>query len=110
MTSIPPFLTPLIDPIAEYDHAVGQSIVGGYVYRGRALGATYRGRYFFADFSQGRVSSIALTVDAATGNASASGLIEHTNELGGLCLAISAHSVSMPMATLYVVSTRRASC
>ena len=72
-----------VPPIFEYDHSVGQSITGGYVYRGSALGAAYVGRYFFADFVQGRVWSVALTIDA-TGAARASGLLEHTSELGGV--------------------------
>jgi glucose/arabinose dehydrogenase len=83
LTSSPPAFGPLIDPTFEYDHSVGQSITGGFVYRGTALGSTYEGRYFFADFIQGRVWSIALTIDAATGAARASGLLEHTAELGG---------------------------
>jgi len=53
------------------------------VYRGAALPAMFRGRYFFADFIRGRVWSIALTVDATTGEARAADLIEHTAELGG---------------------------
>ncbi len=40
-------------PFYEYDHGVGQSILGGYVYEGRAL-ASYRGRYIFADSVSGR--------------------------------------------------------
>ena len=60
VTSQPPAFLPLIDPVHEYDHSAGPSITGGYVYRGRALGAAYQGRYFFADFS-GRVWSIALS-------------------------------------------------
>lgn len=80
VTSRPPAYLPLIDPIYEYDHSVGQSITGGFVYRGSALPATYRGRYFFADFVQGRVFSIALSIDG-NGEARASGLIEHTAEL-----------------------------
>ena len=81
VTSLPPAFLPLVEPIHEYDHTVGQSITGGYVYRGRALGPNYRGRYFFADFVQGRVWSIALTPDSSAG-ARAADLIEHTAELG----------------------------
>jgi glucose/arabinose dehydrogenase len=83
VTSIAPAFLPLTEPIDEYDHSVGQSITGGYVYRGTALGAAYRGRYFFADFVRGRVWSIALAIDPATGEARASNRTEHTSELGG---------------------------
>jgi glucose/arabinose dehydrogenase len=78
----PPAYLPLIDPIHEYTHADGISITGGYVYRGSMLGPGYVGRYFFADLT-GRVWSIALTVNPSTGEATASGLIEHTAEFGG---------------------------
>ncbi len=81
VTSLPPAFMPLVDPIYEYSHSVGQSITGGYVYRGTALGAAYRGRYFFGDFVSGRVWSIALTVNASTGVAAASDLQEHTTQL-----------------------------
>jgi len=83
ITQRPPAFTPLVDPIFEYDHTVGASITGGYVYRGRALGGDYQGRYFFADFIRGRLWSIGLAVDTATGEARAVGLLEHTAELGG---------------------------
>jgi glucose/arabinose dehydrogenase len=78
--SRPPAYTPLIEPIHEYDHGAGVSITGGYVYRGSALPASFRGRYFFADLT-GRVWSLALNVDAATGEASATDVVEHTAEL-----------------------------
>ena len=81
VTSRPPAFLPLVDPIHEYTHAVGQSITGGFVYRGRSLGTDFVGRYFFADYVQGRVWSIGLTVDAQTGEVQASGLVEHTSEL-----------------------------
>jgi glucose/arabinose dehydrogenase len=74
---------PLVDPIHEYDHGTGQSVTGGVVYRGKALGDGFRGRYFFADYVRGRVWSMALTIDPATGMAQASNLVEHTAELGG---------------------------
>jgi uncharacterized repeat protein (TIGR03806 family) len=48
---------PLIDPVAEYDHSVGQSITGGYVYRGTAIPSMV-GRYVFADFITGRVFAL----------------------------------------------------
>jgi glucose/arabinose dehydrogenase len=83
ITSLRPAFLPLTEPIHEYDRATGQSITGGVVYRGTLLGAGLRGRYFFADFVQGRVWSIGLTVDPATGNALASARLDHTAELGG---------------------------
>ena len=83
LASPPPAYFPLVDPVHEYDSNSDQSITGGFVYRGRALGTAFRGRYFFADFVQGRVWSIALTVNPADGEARASDLTEHTNELGG---------------------------
>ena len=78
-----PAFRPLVEPIHEYDHGTGQSITGGYVYRGRALGVSYQGRYFFADYVAARVWSIALDVDPSTGEAHVAGLIEHTADLGG---------------------------
>ena len=50
------------------------------MYRGGALGATYRGRYFFADFVQGRVWSVELTTDT-DGEGRAGDVTEHTAEL-----------------------------
>jgi glucose/arabinose dehydrogenase len=83
VTSIAPAYAPLVDPVHEYSHSVGQSITGGFVYRGTVLPSTYRGRYFFADYVQGRVWSMALTIDPLTGEASASAPTDHTTELGG---------------------------
>ena len=46
-----------VDPITEYDHSVGQSITGGYVYRG-SLNPTLQGIYIFGDFVSGRIWGI----------------------------------------------------
>lgn len=41
-----------IDPVAEYDHDEGISVIGGFVYRGDGIDAL-KGRYVFGDFSGG---------------------------------------------------------
>jgi plastocyanin/glucose/arabinose dehydrogenase len=41
----------LIDPVAQYDHDEGLSVIGGFVYRGRAI-AGLRGRYVFGDYAR----------------------------------------------------------
>jgi glucose/arabinose dehydrogenase len=48
----------LTDPVAEYDHGVGQSITGGYVYRG-GQNATLVGSYVFGDYVSGRIMRLA---------------------------------------------------
>ena len=80
VTSRPLYSAPT-GPIFDYGRNDGISVTGGFVYRGARLGAAYRGRYFFADYS-GRVWSLALTIDAA-GEARASDRRDHTAELGG---------------------------
>ena len=101
--SLPPAYLPLTDPIHEYDRAVGQSVTGGYVYRGRALEG-YRGRYFFGDFVAGRVWSLALEFDP-TGEATVADVREHTADLGGRAALgnVSAFGVDA-LGELYVVN------
>jgi len=49
--------TTFIDPVAEYDHGIGRSITGGFVYRGNAMPGL-QGYYLFADFSTGILFTI----------------------------------------------------
>lgn len=49
----------LVQPVAQYTHARGCSITGGYVYRGSAVPAAV-GRYFYGDFCSGTVWSLKL--------------------------------------------------
>ena len=55
----------LVDPVAEYDHGVGESVTGGFVYRG-SLYPTLAGRYVFGDFISHRLWSIAADTPAGT--------------------------------------------
>jgi glucose/arabinose dehydrogenase len=52
--SLPCDTTGLKMPIWEYNHNVGQSITGGYVYRG-SLVSELVGKYVYADFVSGRI-------------------------------------------------------
>ena len=107
VTSQPPAFTPLVEPIHEYDHAAGSSITGGHVYRGTALPAEYRGRYFFGDFIRSRVWSIALTIDAS-GEARPSDVREHTADFGGASQLANVASFAVDAAgELYIVSYAR---
>ena len=47
---------PAVAPIYAYDHTVGHSITGGYVYRGE--GEALQGQYFFADFIQDKLFTL----------------------------------------------------
>ncbi|MBP1634910.1 MAG: yliI 1 [Acidobacteria bacterium] len=82
VASPPPAFGPVTDPILDYGHGTGVSVIGGVVYRGRSLGPAFLGRYFYADLV-GRVWSLGLSVDSATGDARVTGQLEHTAQLGG---------------------------
>jgi glucose/arabinose dehydrogenase len=107
VTSLPPAYQPLVDPIHEYDRTVGASITGGYVYRGRSLGAAFRGRYFFADFVRSRVWSMSFIVES-NGEARSTGVTEHTSELGGSATLAGVSSFGVDAdGELYIVSHSR---
>lgn len=50
---VPPGLT-LVDPVAEYDHSLGISVTGGYVYRGKSL-PEWSGVYLYGDYGSGLI-------------------------------------------------------
>jgi glucose/arabinose dehydrogenase len=85
VTTLPPAYPPLTDPIYDYPRSEGQTITGGFVYRGTALGPSFVGRYFFADYVAGRLWSIGLSI-AGNGEATAAGLVDHTAEVGGVAV------------------------
>ncbi len=49
----------LVEPIFQYSHSEGQSVTGGYVYRGKKI-TEWVGKYIFADFSSGKLWATAL--------------------------------------------------
>lgn len=70
----PPADAPFHDPFHTYSNEGGQSVTGGYVYRGAEM-TLNRGRYFFGDFINGMIWSI--DVSALGGGGSASDLVPH---------------------------------
>jgi glucose/arabinose dehydrogenase len=58
-----------IDPVFEYDHRIGKSITGGFVYRGGAV-PVLEGRYLYGDFVSGRLWAVTIE-DSDTGPARA---------------------------------------
>lgn len=60
-------LSTFIAPVYEYGRDLGQSVTGGYVYRGAAL-PDFAGTYFYADYASGRVWALATGGDRATSN------------------------------------------
>jgi len=63
----PTTATAFVDPVWEYDHQIGKSITGGFVYRGKAI-PELAGAYLYGDFVSGRLWGLKL--DEATGKAS----------------------------------------
>ena len=82
----------LTDPITEYGRDVGQSITGGYVYRGTAI-ADLVGYYVFGDFASGRIWAVAADSPIGT----------EPIELGESGLAIAAFAEGTD-GELYIVS------
>lgn len=78
-----PAYTPLTEPLFDYTRDIGRAITGGYVYRGTALPAAYRGRYFVSDSSSSVVGSIGVAVNPTTGEATFLNAADHTAEIGG---------------------------
>ncbi len=73
-------------PVYQYDHSIGQSITGGYVYRGPGPGLI--GDYIFADFVSNRIFALfpgagALeVVDITSRIVSATGSLENLSSFG----------------------------
>jgi hypothetical protein len=57
----------LVDPVAEYDHSLGCSVTGGFVYRGEQL-PEWQGIYLYGDYCSGLVWGLFRDEDGAWQN------------------------------------------
>jgi glucose/arabinose dehydrogenase len=55
----------LTAPVQVYNHAIGCSVTGGFVYRGKAVPSA-RGRYFYGDYCSGRMWSFKISSGRTT--------------------------------------------
>lgn len=62
-------------PVLDYGRNLGQSVTGGYVYRGGLI-EDLRGHYFYADFASSRIWSFRIASGSATD------VVERTADLG----------------------------
>ncbi len=46
-----------VEPILDYDHSVGETVIGGYVYRGAQV-TELAGKYVFGDYSAGKIFTL----------------------------------------------------
>ncbi len=76
-------LTGITLPVAEYSHADGCAVIGGYVYRGTAIPAIV-GRYFYADFCSNRVWSFVRAGGEMTSTLELTDALDPTRALGGI--------------------------
>ena len=60
-------VTQLVDPIYEYSHNLGNSITGGYVYRGSIL-TDLIGKYIYADYVSGRIWALEYSGETVINN------------------------------------------
>ena len=63
----PPLDAVFVMPVAEYGHDEGDSVTGGYVYRGKTL-PPWQGVYLYGDYSSGRVWALLHLPDGSWQN------------------------------------------
>lgn len=64
----PPADMKFVMPVAEYNHALGDAVIGGYVYRGANLPG-WQGVYLYGDYGSGIVWGLLHRVDGSWQNA-----------------------------------------
>lgn len=59
--------SPFIAPVLDYDRSIGNSVTGGYVYRGPTL-SSLLGSYVYGDFASGRIFALVNTPQGILSN------------------------------------------
>jgi glucose/arabinose dehydrogenase len=70
-----------IMPVAEYNHSLGNAVIGGYIYRGNLLLDWY-GVYIYADYGSGRVWALLHLPDGSWQNAQLFDTGKHLSSFG----------------------------
>ncbi|MEQ8678018.1 MAG: PQQ-dependent sugar dehydrogenase [Aggregatilineales bacterium] len=71
----------VVMPVAVYNHSLGCSITGGYVYRGQAI-ADLQGAYLYSDYCQGRLWALWKTEAGEWQDAEIMGLERNISSFG----------------------------
>lgn len=92
----PAFFTPLKDPFLEYSHSYGETVIGGFIYRGTALDASLHGRYFFGDYTNSKIASVPFSLDGSgeANGVAATSILTHTASIDS---SLGADSISGPV-------------
>lgn len=83
------------DPFIEVPHPTGEALIGGFVYRGTALGPSFYGRYFFGDEVNAKVWSAPIQL-GSNGEALAAdaNVLDHTASINASLPGALANPVS----------------
>lgn len=91
----PGYFTPLTNPFLEYNHGFGESVIGGFIYRGSALDPALQGRYFFADYISAKVVSAPFSlVGGEAAQTSITASMNHTFDINS---SLGSDSISGPV-------------
>lgn len=76
----PPDPGPWTEPVVEFNHAIGCSVTGGYVYRGTQI-PWLRGQYVYGDYCSGRIWRVTRTGNTVSSPAVAVGISQMISNL-----------------------------
>ncbi len=91
----PAYFTPLTNPFLTYSHAFGETVIGGFIYRGTALDPALAGRYFFADYITAKIVSVPFSLSGGEAvTTSINSAMDHTASIN---IGLGVNSISGPV-------------